>query len=390
MVRRSLRPVRHALLLGALLSAALLAGVASAPRDASAKEVAGQQARGATPSALRKSAGGNPRVVEIVSSTLGETEFRIADEIATAVASGQETGPNGEVALRVTPVPSRGGASTVRDVLTLPNADFGIVSEIVLDRLNESRDFGDLAGRIEYVAPLYMEEVHLLAGRDVRSLADLQGKAVSIGKDESTTQVVAREILDAAGVKVREERFDLRGSITAIKSGEIAAAFVVSGKPVDGLKTLSPADNLHLVPIDLPAAPRSYLPSLITADDYPELLEPGKRIPTLAAQNVLFAYKWPARSPRGQLGDMFIKSFLWRLATLQKPPNHPKWQEVNLAGTVPGFGRYAVMEAWLKTAASRGRDGTRPALSERSVPATGARAAPPRGDAPSSPPRTSP
>jgi hypothetical protein len=103
-------------------------------------------------------------VVEIVSETLGETEFRVAVEIASAVASAQETGPNGEFALRVTPVVSRGGVQAVRDVLTLPNADFGLVSTRVLDRLRETGELGDIKDRITYVAPLYEEEVHLLAG----------------------------------------------------------------------------------------------------------------------------------------------------------------------------------------------------------------------------------
>ncbi|WP_188311983.1 TAXI family TRAP transporter solute-binding subunit [Salinarimonas soli] len=336
------------------MSVALLAAVALPPAPADAAETSTAQARSVGQSTLRKSGGGNPRVVEIVSNALGETEFRFADEMAAAVASAQETGPNGEVALRVTPVTGPGGIHTVRDVLTLPNADFGIVSTRVLERLRETGEFGDITRRITYVAPLYMEEVHLLAGPKVRSLGDLEGQPVSIGRDESTTQVVAREILASAGVKVQEERHDLRGSIAALKAGEIAAAFIVSGKPIDGLKTLSPADGLHLVPLDVASPEPDYLPSAISGEDYPELLRPGESVDTLAVQNVLFAYDWPKRSARAQLGEGFIQSLIWRLSTLQKPPGHPKWQEVNLAGSLPGLRRYAGMEAYLKKAGLRG------------------------------------
>jgi hypothetical protein len=47
---------------------------------------------------------------------------------------------------------------------------------------------------------------------------------------------------------------------------------------------------------------------------------------------------------------------VWRLATLQKPPRHPKWQEVNLAGALPGWRRLASMDALLKAAAPRQAD----------------------------------
>jgi uncharacterized protein len=251
----------------------------------------------------------------------------------------------------VTPVVSRGGIQAVRDVLTQPNVDFGIVPARILDRLQETGELGNIRDRLTYVAPLYVEEVHLLAGPSIRSLADLHGQAVSIGEDEGTTQVLAREILTSAGIQVRAERLDLQDSVAALKAGEIAAAFLVSGKPVDGLKTLTPSDDLHLVPITLASRPAGFQSSTITADDYPQLVRPEERIDTLGVLSVLFAYNWPAKSQRGQLGDMFIKSMVWRLATLQKPPRHPKWQEVNLAGTLPGWRRLAAMDTLLKAAA---------------------------------------
>jgi TRAP-type uncharacterized transport system substrate-binding protein len=338
-------------------AAFLVFALSSAPHlplpQAAAREPAKAASQAAASTVLRKSAGANPRVIEIVSETLDETEFRIAVELASAVASAQETGPNGEVALRVTPVVSRGGVQAVRDVLTLPNADFGIVASRVLDRVRETGELGEIKDRITYVAPLYDEEVHLLAGPDVRALTDLQGQVVSIGEDEGATQMIAREILSGAGVRVREERMDLRASIAALKAGGIAAAFLVSGKPVDGLLALSPGDGLRLVPITLPSLPLGFVPSTLTAEDYPELLASGERVDTLAVKNVLFAYNWPSKSSRARLGEFFLQSLFWRLATLQAPPRHPKWRQVNLAGTLPGWRRLASMEAWLRKTDAR-------------------------------------
>ena len=319
--------------------------------QSAAKDPASAQPQPAASTALRKATGGNPRVIEIVSEALGETEFRIAVEIASAVASAQETGPNGELALRAVPVVSSGGVQAVRDVLTRPNADFGIVSTRVLDRLRETGELGDIKSRITYVAPLYEEEVHLLAGPKVQAISDLQDQVVSIGEDEGTTQVIAREVLSGAGVRVREERMGLRESIAALKAGEIAAAFIVSGKPVEGLLALSQGDGLRLVPVTLPSPPFGFLPSRLTADDYPELIRSGERVDTLGVKNVLFAYSWPSKSSRARLGEFFINSLFWRLPTLQTPPRHPKWQDVNLGGTLPGWQRLASMEAWLRKSA---------------------------------------
>src|SRR5215213_350318 len=316
--------------------------------EAGAKDSVKRQVPAITSSGLRKAAGGNPGVVEIISDPLGETEFRVADEIASAVASTQETGPNGEIALRVIPVVSRGGIQAVRDVLTLPNADFGIVSAQILDRLQKTRELGDIKNRIAYVAPLYVEEIHLLAGPNVRSLADLQGQAVSIGEDEGTTQVIARELLSSADIQVRAERWGLKESIAALKAGKIAAAFVVSGKPVDDLKTLATSDGLRLVPITLSSPPSGFLPSTITAEDYPALLRPGEKVNTFGVQNILFAYNWPSQSQRAQLEEMFVKSLVLRLAALKRPPHHPKWQEVEPARTLPGWQRLVSMDTWLK------------------------------------------
>jgi hypothetical protein len=190
-------------------------------------------------------------------------------------------------------------------------------------------------------------ELHLLAGSNVRSLADLQDQVVSIGEDEGTTQAIARELLSSAGIQVRTERWSLKESIAALKAGKIAAAFVVSGKPVDDLKTLATSDDLRLVPINLSSPPSGFLPSTITPEDYPALLRPGQQVDTLGVQNILFAYNWPPQSQRSQLGEMFIKGLFWRLAELQKPPHHPKWQDVNPARTLPGWQRLASMDAWL-------------------------------------------
>jgi TRAP-type uncharacterized transport system substrate-binding protein len=299
------------------------------------------------PVSVKKAGGASSNVVGIVGGSLGETELQATNELAATVASTLETGPNGEVPLRVSVVPSKGGPQAIRDVLTIPDADFGIVPTLVLDRVQARGEWGDLRGQIAYVAPLYVEELHVIAGSAVTGLDGLRGKSVSVGEDGSKTEIIAREVLAAAHVDVREMHMGLEEALAALKSGEIAAAFVVSGKPVAALKSLSRQDGLQLLPASVQVPP-AFLPSTFSAEDYPGLVQPGMQIEALGVQNVLFAYAWPAQSQRGQLDQLFLRSLLWRLEELQVQPRHPKWKEVNVAASLDGWRRLPAMEAWLK------------------------------------------
>ena len=61
----------------------------------------------------------DPNTLGIVTDVRNDTEFTAAHDIAALVATGQETGPHGEMALRVAPMVGDGGLLNIRDVLTL-------------------------------------------------------------------------------------------------------------------------------------------------------------------------------------------------------------------------------------------------------------------------------
>ena len=123
----------------------------------SSESVAESPRKGSAP---RKQTGisENRYTVGLVTGALHTTEFDIAQEIANTLASGQETGPHGEVALRLMPMVGNGGARNILDILTLPDADMAITPVIVADRLREARTFGDVQDKLVYIAPLYTEE----------------------------------------------------------------------------------------------------------------------------------------------------------------------------------------------------------------------------------------
>jgi hypothetical protein len=55
------------------------------------------------------------------------------------------------------------------------------------------------------------------------------------------------------------------------------------------------------------------LPAVLTSDDYPNLIEPGGRIDTIAVPTVLAAYNWPPNTERyGKLvGSDASSRHLW-------------------------------------------------------------------------------
>lgn len=133
---------------------------------------------------------------------LGGT-FTLSNELAAIIARGQETGPNGEMALRVVPIVA---GESPRDLLTFPDADLAILA-LPLLRAQLARD-KTFSKQVTYVAPLFRQGLHILARADVRELADLKGKSVNVGPEGGINQTVGRRVLSAVRVRVEELNLD--------------------------------------------------------------------------------------------------------------------------------------------------------------------------------------
>ena len=302
-------------------------------------------------SAPRKEAGipGNEYTAGLVSGAPHSTEFAIAQEIATTLATGQETGPHGEVALRVMPMVGNGGVRNILDVLTLAGADMAIAPVVLLDRLPEARKRGDILGKLVYIAPLFAEEFHLLARSDIASLTDLAGKTVNLGEEGSAGAVLGREMLNSLDVKISEVNLGLDAALDEMRKGQISATLVVSGKPVKLLTRYAPADGIHLLPISTsPALQHDYLPSSLGHWDYPNLIGVGESVSTIAIKSALFAYNWPTHSERFRLLELFVQTLFSRFSEFLGDAHHPKWREVNLGAPLPGWQRFRPAERWLR------------------------------------------
>lgn len=104
------------------------------------------------------------------------------------------------------------------------------------------------------VAGLYAEAVQLITmDPEIKSVADLAGKSVSIGAPSSGVYFNAVDILAAAGLTeadIKPQYQSFADSTDALKDGKIDAAFIVAGAPTAAITELCTTNSAYLIPID--------------------------------------------------------------------------------------------------------------------------------------------
>ena len=104
------------------------------------------------------------------------------------------------------------------------------------------------------IGGLYAEAVQLVTmNADIKSVADLAGKKVSIGAAGSGVYFNAIDVLNAAGLTEEDiipQYQSFGDSADALKDGKIDAAFIVAGPPTPAITELFTANTAYLIPID--------------------------------------------------------------------------------------------------------------------------------------------
>jgi TRAP-type uncharacterized transport system substrate-binding protein len=250
--------------------------------------------------------------------------------------------------VRVLPMVTTGGpGQTIEDVHSLDRTEIGLTQMPILNNFRTNSKYFESENKIVYVAKLFNEEVHLVAGSDITSIEQLSGRGlrVNIGED-SGTQYAMRDIFEKLHIDVKEVTISQAQALEKVKSGDIAATALTAAKPVRSMSGLT-ASGLHFVPIPFSQSlGAGYLATSLTPDDYPGLIPTGQPVETVAVSVVLITYDW-ARDDRRRPVDKFVQALFENIDKLKKPPHHPKWREVDLAATLPGWKRYEAAKNWL-------------------------------------------
>jgi TRAP transporter TAXI family solute receptor len=283
----------------------------------------------------------NQNTVTVVSGNPNGTYLYLAFDMSAVLDSGND--------LRVLPVIGKGGYQNMMDVLYLKGVDLCITQSNIMTYLKKTGEFGpNIEGRVAYIAKLYNEEMHILAGPGINSVQDLSGKRVNLSDIGSGTQFSTRLIFDLLGIKVQEVNFDQSEAFQRVKSGDIAATVLIAGKPTGSFGKFKPEPGMTVLPVPYTEVlEQDYFPAKLTSDDYPNLIAKGTSIDTVAVGAVLAAFNWPRNSDRYRRVAAFIDAFFARFPEFQKPARHSKWKEANLASTLRGWKRFPAAEEWL-------------------------------------------
>lgn len=289
----------------------------------------------------QQAAATNRGVVELETSGAAGISVRIAEDLANLVDDGATR--------RVVPVVGKGSLQSLVDLKYLRGVDIAILQSDVIDYAKEHQLLPGFDASFTYIARLYNEEFHLLAGPDIKSVADLKNRKVNFDLRASGTAITAARLFDQLKVPVTVTNDSQEVALDKLRRGEIAALAFVAGKPAPLFMRLHGDDGLHFVAVPFnPAASAAYAPARLTASDYPGLVPAGKSVDTVAVGSLLAVADLRQSPERYRSIANFVDVFFTGFQSLLEPGHHPKWREVNLTAELPGWRRFAPAEQWLQ------------------------------------------
>ena len=193
--------------------------------------------------------------------------------------------------------------------------------------------------------------MHLLAGRDVEFVEALSGKKVAVPLADGNALFAAIDVLQRLGIKAEVLQMDPVSAMDQIRSGDIAAALLVGGKPLALVSGLPKDGSFRLLSLrSTLTSDAGYAPAVLRAEDYPTLIPPGAVVETVSLTAILLARSMRDSEEAYARIEKFVPLFFRGLTELAGPPRHPKWGDVNLGASLPGWARFAPAQQWLDSA----------------------------------------
>src|SRR5215203_3983241 len=189
----------------------------------------------------------------------GGTYYPIGGLIANAI-SGQDGG-KGVAGLVSTAVASNGSVANINGIQS-GSLESGFTQSDVAYWAYTGTGLYEGKPKVQdlrLIATLYPETIHLVSRKDanIKSVADLKGKRVSLDEPGSGTIVDARLVLSAFGLTekdIKAEYLKPGPSSDRLKDGALDAYFFVGGYPTGAISELATSSGITLVPIAGPEA----------------------------------------------------------------------------------------------------------------------------------------
>ena len=178
----------------------------------------------------------------------------------------------------VTAVASNGSQTNIEDIASGAIQLGFVPSDVLSYAYQGTRLFEEPVTNFSTVAALYMEQVQIVTlNPDIKTVADLAGKNVSIGAVGSGVYFNALDVLgayDLTEADITPQYQDFATSVDSLKDGKIDAAFIVAGAPTTAVVDLASGNDIYLVSLDqehidkLIESSPYYSAYTITADTY--------------------------------------------------------------------------------------------------------------------------
>lgn len=182
--------------------------------------------------------------------------FTTGGEAGTYYAFGGVLGSfvSGKTDLDITVVSSGGSKANIED-LAADNAQLGFSqSDVMSYAYAGDRLFEAAVTDFSVVSALYMEQVQIVTTNpDIKTVADLAGKTVSIGAAGSGVYFNAIDVLGVYGLTeadITPVYQSFGDSAESLKDKKIDAAFIVAGAPTTAITDLATGSDVYLVSID--------------------------------------------------------------------------------------------------------------------------------------------
>lgn len=296
-------------------------------------------------------------VIGMVTGSQSGTYIKVGQDIANVVKN---------YGVEVDVKDSEGSLKNILRMASKENAGFGIVQSDVISYLRFSGEPENkkLADRLRLMAPLYKEEVHIFARKNIQSLKDLDGKRVAVGSEGGGSWLTAVTLFDYAQIKPIIEYTAKGDAAQGVLQGDLDAMIFVAGKPVsffEGLGKLKPHypeqfANVHFLEINPDSFTKKlpYVKSSIGPEDYP-WLDTSVSTAAVKALLVAFDFSQPINTYYTQRCAQFARvgQALRENIGQLKQTGHAKWQEVDLNADVGDWPRDSC--TWKKSSGGLGQ-----------------------------------
>ncbi|MCH9710987.1 MAG: TAXI family TRAP transporter solute-binding subunit [Actinomycetia bacterium] len=200
---------------------------------------------------------------EVICEVGAETRVSIATGNATGVYFSLGNAYAEQISAatvgRVKATAAETGAS-VQNIRQLVDGSYQLafsLADTAADAVQGKASFEGEKQPVEALSRIYPNYTQVIARTDagITSIADMRGKRISTGSPGSGTEVIARRLLESAGLDpesdVAAQRLNLTKTVDGMKDGSIDALFWSGGLPTPGITDLVTAARNDVVFLDI-------------------------------------------------------------------------------------------------------------------------------------------